>query len=118
MKVKAKEREFSIYDLFCHDHEATSVSPFSDWDVAQALNIKAQDLYPERYVFFVCPSDSSLSQWNVRFSADRYDYDDNNDVKYETYPMPRVYDERAFRKLIPVELDEVLMELNNTVVEL
>jgi hypothetical protein len=118
MKVQAKEREFSIFDLFCHDHESVNVRPFSQWALAAALTTMAEELYPEYFIQFVCPDDSGLGQWNVRFNKNRYDYDNDNNPKYTLYPMPRVYDERAFRRLLPAELDEVLLELNKVVVEL
>ena len=117
MKVRAKEREFNVFEMFCHDDEASSTWPFDGWEVARALNEKAGEMYPDRYVWFVCPDDSGLSQWSVRFNKDRSDYD-REDTDYYTFPQVRVYDESSFRRQIPAELDEVLMEMNNTGFEL
>lgn len=118
MRVRAKQRDFNIFELFLHDNEATSVTPFSQWDLAKKLNEMADDMCPEMFVQFVSPDDSSLSQWNVRFSTDRYDTDDHGEPKYQTYPTPRVYDERVFRRMLPPELDELLLELNKADIEL
>jgi hypothetical protein len=119
MKVRAIEREFNIFEIFCHDDEMSSTRPFDGWEMARVLNEKAEELYPDRYVWFVCPDESGLGQWNVRFNKDRHDYGDGlGDVRFKTYPMPRVYDERAFRRLLPAELDEVLLELNKLDFEL
>ena len=54
----------------------------------------------------------------MRFNVDRYECDDQGENKFQMYPMHRMYDERTFRRLIPAELDEVLLEMNNVVVNL
>jgi hypothetical protein len=118
MKVKAKQREFRLYHLFLHDHESTSVYPFDQWSMAKRLNELAEDMFPEMLVVFVSPDDSGMSQWNVRFSKDRYDTTFNGETKYQMYPMPRVYSEREFRRLLPKELDKALKELDKVVIVL
>lgn len=109
MTVTATKREFNIYDLFLHDMPQAEVAPFGEWNLAKALNETAVMLYPHRLVEFVCPADSGNSQWYVRFKPDRYVDGDGFDV----FPgVNRCYDERTLRKLLPVELDEVFMEMN------
>ena len=118
MRVQAKQKTFNIYELFLHDNEATNVTPFSQLDLAKKLNEMAEDMCPEMFVQFVCPDDSCLSQWNIRFNTDRYECGDNGETKFQTYPMSRVYDERVFRRMLPPELDELLMELDKASVVL
>ena len=60
-------------------------------------------------VEFVCPQDSGLPHWYVRFKPDRYADGD----RFEMFPgVSRFYSERTLRNLIPAELDEVLLEMN------
>jgi len=112
MIVKAKDRNFNVFELFLHDNEAADVKPFNQWELSKRLNEMALDICPECFVYFVCPDDSCLSQWNVRFNTERYECDDKGEQKFQTYPAQRVYDERVFRRMIPPELDELLLELN------
>ena len=112
MKVKASEREFGVYGMFLHD-QGPQVSPFCQWSLALQMNMLAEQAFPELYVRFVCPDDSGLSQWSVRFGPSRYDCGDDGEPKFETYPKGRVYDERAFRMSLPAELDEVLGEMDD-----
>lgn len=113
MNASAGKREFSIFSLFLHDNEAADARPFSQWELAKALNAKAIDLYPHRLVEFVCPDDSGNSAWYVRFNANRYTVNGRGEQVFDVFPgVTRCYDERTFRRIIPVELDEVLLELD------
>ena len=105
MKVSASKREFNIFELFLHDSETVDAKPFSPWELMKKLNETAEKMYPERYVNFECSDISST--WKVWFQKDRVRIDDA-----DPYPQNRVYDERVFRNSIPVELDEILLELN------
>lgn len=118
MKVRAAERQFNIFELFIHDHEATEVRPFCQWTLQQRLNELAEAQFPDSYVFFTCPDDNGLSQWNVHFNKDRYDYDSQPGVKFRTYPQPRVHSVKDFLKLIPRELETILRALENVEIEL
>jgi len=117
MKIRA-ERDFNIFDLFLQDHEMSDdVNPFRPRELAQRLNERAFKLYPDYYVHFVSPDEHDLSWWIVRFNKThcgcRRNYH-RHECKYKTYPVVRSYcSEREFRSLLPIELDEVLFELNN-----
>lgn len=108
MNISAGKREFNIFSLFLHDNEAADVCPFSQWELAKKLDEAAEKLYPERRVHFVSPDESGNSAWQVWFKKDRYD-----DGSFPVFPgTMRAYDERTFRRSLPAELDEVLLELN------
>jgi hypothetical protein len=118
MKVTAKEREFNIFELFLHDSDAADVCPFDPQSLRAWLNKKAEELYPEYHVEFVSADDTFASScWYVHFNLNRYDYE-GDQVRYVSYPTERVHDERSFRRQLPPELDEVLLELNKAAVEL
>lgn len=113
MKVKAREREFNIFELFLHDGAGGSVAPFDERSLAAALNQWAEKVCPESFVWFVCPDDTfASSTWHVRFNTDRYEFDKDGQNKFQTYPAQRAYGEREFRRSLPPELDELLLELN------
>ena len=42
MKLRAQESELNIFELFCHDDDATSTRPFDGWEVARVLNETAE----------------------------------------------------------------------------
>lgn len=118
MKVKAKVREFNIFSLFLHESNDSDVSPFDQLSLERWLNEHVSSAFPDVFVQFVSPMNSSLGQWNVRFNENAYDYGDDGRNNFDTYPMPRVYDDKAFRKLIPAKLKEVLLELNKIEIDL
>jgi hypothetical protein len=113
MKVQAKQKEFNIYNLFLHDNGEAEVTPFDQWSLAKKLNELAQGITSwSMFIDFVSPRDSDSSQWQIRFNKSAYDTGEDGRMRCKVYPTTRVYDERSFRRNIPVELDEVLMELD------
>lgn len=116
MKVRAREREFNVFELFLHDSAGTSVAPFDEMSLAVAMNEWAEKICPESFVEFVCSDDTfASSTWHVKFNTDRYEFDKEGQNKFQVYPAARVYDEREFRRSLPPELDELLLELNSRV---
>ena len=117
MKVSVSEQEVNIFELFLRDREADGETPFDPWDLAVHLDALAAAAYPDRFVEFV-PPDGPWEGWSVRFNADGRDRDEHGSVRFQTYPVLEVCDERVLRRMIPPELDEVLLELNKAKVEL
>ena len=112
MKVSAKEREFNLFERFLHD--ADSVSPFDEDDLVKKLNELAERLAPDCYIEIRA---SDLSSWSVLWNESRMNWAEYPGGNFKVFPgTTRVYDERAFRRSLPAQLDEVLLDLNEAVV--
>jgi hypothetical protein len=115
MKVSAKERGFNLFERFLFDlHDAEGVSPFDEDDLVKKLNELAERLAPDCYIEIVA---SDISSWSLLWNESRTNWAKNPDKNFKVFPgTTRVYDERAFRRSLPAQLDEVLLDLNEAVV--